>query len=147
MKLHATQGLHQPWGHFVQFARMIARELVKDLPAFARQTEDSTALVVLVDGSFDKFFAFGAIDQFNGAVVLQTETAGSIGDRDGSAIVGTGHLEQKLMLLRMKASGDRCIFAELEEFSKFESKLRQCDEQMIRMNGIGFHVFISYHDI
>ena len=83
MKLHAAQGSHQRWSHFVQLACVIARELVKDLPAFACQTEDGAALVVLIDGSFDKVFAFGAIDQLNGAVVLETEAARGVGDGDG----------------------------------------------------------------
>lgn len=117
MKLHAAQGSHQPRGQFVQLARVIARELVKDLLALPRQAQDRTALVVLVDGSFDKIFAFGAINQLNGAVVLETEMARSIGDRDGRAIGGTGNLEQQLMLLRLKAGGDRCILTELDKFS------------------------------
>lgn len=147
MKLHAPQGSHQSWSQFVQFARVIARELVKDLPALTREAEDGAPLVLLVDGSLDEVFAFGAINQLNGAVVLQSETAGSIGDRNGSAFGRTGNLEQKLMLLRLQASCNRCIFAELEEFSEFESKLCQCDEQIVRMNDIGLHVYISYHDI
>ena len=147
MKLHAPQGPDQPWSQFVQFARVVAGEPVKNLPTFACQAEDGAALVVLVDGSLDEVFAFGAIDQLHSAVVLEAETAGSIGDRDGRAFSSTGNLEQKLVLLRLEASGDRCVFAELEKFSKFKSKFRQCDEQMVRMNEIGRHVYISYHDI
>src|SRR5579864_3200787 len=99
MKLYAPKGPDQPWSHFVQFPRVIARELVKDLPALARHVEDGATLVVLVDGSFDQLFAFGAIDQFHGAVVPETETARSVGDRDGRAVGSSSNLKQKLMLL------------------------------------------------
>lgn len=120
---------------------------MKDLTALARHVEDGATLVVLVDSSFDEIFAFGAIDQFYGAVVFETEAARSIGNRHGRAFGGSGNLEQKLMLLRLQAGGDRCIFAELEEFSEFKSKFCQSEEQMIRMIEIGHHAYISYHDI
>ena len=142
MKLHASQGSDQSRSHFIQFARVITREFVKDLPALARHVEDSATLVVLVDGSLDQVFALGAIDQFNGAVVPETEMARGIGDGNGRAFRGTGDLEQKLMLLRLQASGDRCIFAELEEFSQLKSKFRQGGEQIIRIFEIFLHIYI-----
>ena len=141
MKLHAPQGSDQPRSHFIQFASVIARELVKDLPALARHVEDSATLVVLVDGSLDEVFTLGAIDQFNGAVVLETEMARGIGDSNGRAFRGAGDLEQKLMLLRLQAGGDRCIFAELKEFSQLKSKFRQGGQQMIRIYE-NVHVYI-----
>ena len=128
MKLHAAQSPDQPWCHFVQFARVIARELVKNLPALARHVEDGATLVVLVDGSFDQVFAFGAIDQLHSAVVPEAETPCGIGNRNGRVIGSTGNLEKKLMLLWLQASGDRCIFAELEEPSEFKSEFCQRGE-------------------
>ncbi len=147
MKLHTAQGPDQPWSHFVQFASVISRELVKDLPTLARQAEDGATFVFLVNGSLDEVFAFGAIDQLNSAVVLETEMARGICDRNWGAIGDPGNLEQKLMLLRMQASGDRCIFTELKKFSELEAKFCQGDEQMIRMIEIWLHIYISYHDI
>ena len=120
---------------------------MKDVPALARQSEDGATLVAVVDGSLDEVFALGAIDQLNGAVVLETEMACSIGDGDGRAFGSTGNLKQQLMLLRPQTGSDRGIFTELKEFSEFESEFCEGDEQVMRMIEIGFHVYISYHDI
>jgi hypothetical protein len=140
MKLHAPQGPNQLWSHFVQLARVIAGELLKDVAALARQAEDGATLVILVNGSFDEVFVFGAIDQFDGTVVSETETARSVGDRNECAFGCTGNLEQKLMLLRLQPGIDRCVFAELEEFAELESKFCQWGEQVIRMGEIRLHI-------
>jgi hypothetical protein len=147
VKLDAAKRTDQPRRHFVQLARVVTGELLKDVPALARQAEDGATLIAVVDRSLDEVFAFGAIDQLNGAVVLETEMACSIGDGDGRAFGSTGNLKQKLMLLRLQAGGDGCIFTELKEFSEFESEFCQGDEQVMRMIEIGLHVYISYHDI
>jgi hypothetical protein len=128
VKLDATKSTHQPRSHFVQFARVVTGESVKKLSALARETENGAALVILVDGSFDQVFALGAIDQLDGAIVLESEAACGIGNRNGRVIGSTGNLEKKLMLLWLQTSDDRCIFAELEEPSEFKSKFCQRDE-------------------
>ncbi len=61
VKLDATKGTHQPRSHFVQFARVIAGELMKDLAAFPGQTKDGATLVAIVDGSLNEIFALGSI--------------------------------------------------------------------------------------
>jgi len=110
--------------------------------AFTRKPENGAALVVLVGRSLDEFLAFRAVNQLDGAVVLQPEAAGCIGNRDGGSFSGAGNLEQKLMLLRMQACVDRRIFAELHELTKLESEISQRAEQMVGMVYFIFHIYI-----
>lgn len=113
MNPYVPQGSDQSWGHFVQFARVVLRQLLKDLPAFACQVQEGSALVFLVRRSCDQFLTFQAVDQFNRAVVLEAEAACRIGDGDGCAFGSSCHLEEQLVLLRLQAGVERSAFAEL----------------------------------
>ena len=94
MNLHALQCPHQSRRHFVQFAGVIVRQLVQDMPSLPAEAQKSSALVVLVDGSFDEIFAFRAVDQFHGAVVFEPQAAGRVGDCDLSSFRSTRDLEE-----------------------------------------------------
>lgn len=64
-----------------------------------RSTTASAAPVDGVDGADEQAFALAAVDQFNGAVVLESQALGNIGDGDGGGCGCAGHLEKKLVLL------------------------------------------------
>ena len=94
MKLYAFQCTHQPRRHFIQFASVIVRELVQNLPSLPANAKNRPALIVLVGCSFDEIFAFRAIDQLHGAVVFEAQAAGSVCDRDLSSFGSTRDLEE-----------------------------------------------------
>ena len=57
----------------------------------------------LSDGSLDQIFPLRPVDQFDRAVVLETEPVGRIGDCYRSSFGSTSNLEKQLVLLRLQA--------------------------------------------
>ena len=110
--LYPPQCSHQPRSHLVQFARVLASKLLQYLPPLARKPKDRPALVFFVCSSLDQIFPLRPVNQFNGAVVLQPEPAGRIGDCYRRFMGRTRNLEKKLMLLRLKARLLRRALAE-----------------------------------
>jgi hypothetical protein len=48
VKAHPPEGPNKSWRHFVQFARVITGQLMKEMAAFAGEVQDGSTLVAFV---------------------------------------------------------------------------------------------------
>jgi hypothetical protein len=103
---------------------MIVSEFAKNQSAFASNAQDRSPFVLSIRCSVQQSFAFGAINEFHGTVVLQPEPLGSIRDRYGRRFGSSYHLEKKLMLLRVQSCFKSRGFAKEQKAPQFKAKLR-----------------------
>lgn len=126
---HLFECLDEARGHLVELAGVVTGEMVEHVAAFAGYAEDGAALVVCIDGAGQQAFALGAVDELDGAVVLQAEAGGGVGDGDGRALRSACNLQQELMLLRLKAGGEGRAFTEVEEAAQLMAEVGECAEE------------------
>ena len=107
----------------VQFVRVFAGEAAQDLPTFLRKVQNRATPVSAVSSSGQQPLACGTIDQFDGAVVLQSKAFGSVGNRDCRTLGRTRNLEKELVLLRLQTCGRGCGFAEMYKPAQFVAKV------------------------
>jgi hypothetical protein len=149
VKTDVAQGLYEARRHLVQFASVITREAAEDLPSLARDAKNGAAAVIEIGNALQKALALRAINEFDGAVVLEPKTLGCVSNGDDGSVGRSGNLEEELMPLRVEASLKRGGLTEEEESTQFEAEVCQGGKQRICAWGWGVekHAFISYHDI
>lgn len=146
---HPFQGVDEPRGELVQFACMVVGQAAKQLMAFPGYAQNCTALVGGVDRALKEPFAFGAVHQLNGAIVLQLKPLRGVSNGDGCRMRCSSYLKKKLVLLRLQARLEGGALRKVEEPAQLSTKVGKSNEKTIRIgNGNrNFHLFISYHDI
>lgn len=89
------------------------------------QLHQDGARVSGIGGAADGTAALQAIDQFDGAVMLQKQAAGQFADRGRRSLRQALDGEQQLVLLRLQAGGAGLIFTELQELPQLVAELRE----------------------
>src|SRR5579862_8571828 len=115
MLAYKLKRCNQAGSHHVQFACMLTRQPIQDVLAFARHTELDAPLVGRIFNPLQKTLAFTAINQLDGAVVLESKPRRSICDCDRGIARSAGHLKQQLMLLRLQTRPQCCLLTETEK--------------------------------
>lgn len=133
-----------------EFPCVLAREACQERLAFACQAQDGAAAICRVFFARQETFPLGAVDEFDGAVVLDAQSLGHVGDGDGRALGRAGYLEQKLMLLRLKARCQSGLLAEVQEAPQLEAELGERAEEESGMSikaGVGHIYIVSRHNV
>jgi hypothetical protein len=142
MHLYPPQRSDEPRSHFVQFSRMFTRQLLQNLSPFAREAQNGSAFVFLIRSSLDQIFPLRPVDQFDGAVVLEAEPAGGIGDCHRRSLGSSSNLQQQLMLLRLQTCFLCSTFAELQKAPQLVPKISQGVQQTIGVFRLNSHKYI-----
>jgi hypothetical protein len=133
----------EAWRQFVQFTGVIAGEAIENLAAFARDAEDYDALVVGIGGAGEQALIFGSVNEFDDAVVFKPEARGGISNAYGDRFVGSGDLQQELVLLRLESSGKGGILREMKKAAQLKAEVSERAEQVGFGGGWGeTHIYI-----
>ena len=110
-----VEGRHQGRAGGAQFRAVVEREVAEFRLARGGEVDQDAAAVGVVPPAPEQPQAFEAVDQFDGAVVLQEEPLGQGADRGRDRRRETFQRQEELVLLRLQASRARGLLAEMEE--------------------------------
>ncbi len=129
---------------FVQLPRVVPGQPPQKLFAPVRDMQYHAAPVVGVCFAGQESFTYRAVDKLDRAVVLQPHALGGIRDGHGHPFRRAGHLQQKLVLLRLQSYLEGCAFAEMQEPAELITKVSQGPEKRIRTSGRNgvIHIYI-----
>lgn len=132
------------WRQLIQLPRMIGSEMSQNQIAFSRDTQDCAPLISGVLSTFEQSLTLRSIHKLNGAVVLQSQSLGSISYRHHCSLGSPSHLQEKLVLFRLQSCAQRRAFAEMQKAAQFKTKLSQSAEQRVNpeRSSSDFHVNI-----
>jgi hypothetical protein len=80
--------------------------------ALRREEELDLAMVVLGARAGDETAGFDAVDELDGAVMLELH---ALGEHRDAVAVARADGQEKLMLLRLDARGTRCFLTEMQK--------------------------------
>ena len=114
---------HERRTQFSQFPGMTLRESLQNSFSLRGYFKYYAPAILGIGSAEQQSFFHRAIDQLNGAVVVQAQTRGGIDDADGHARRRPCHLKHQLMLLRVQPDSICRLLAELQEAAQLISKL------------------------
>ncbi len=144
MALDVLKRAHQAGRGLNELARVLAGKAGENATAPAGDTEDCAAAVGRIFPALEQVLALAAVHQLDGAVVLEAEAPGGVGDGDGGFIGRAGHLEKQLVLLGLEAGFDRGLLTEVEEAAQLKAEVRQGANEGIGNKGfrVSGHIYI-----
>lgn len=124
---------------FVQLTCVIAGEALQRASALTGEREQNLAAIAGIDRALEQAGVLAAMAELDNAVVTQAKPLRDVRDGDELAGWGAGDLEEKLMLLGLKAGADGSGFAELQETAQLTANVGESAQQIGRYGFRGRH--------
>lgn len=109
------EGCREGWSGGAQFGAVVDREVAQDGRACGRESDDDAAAVGIVPLALHEALPGGAVDQFDGAVVVQQQAIREVADGHRLIVGEAAQGQEELVLLRLKSGLARRLLAEMEE--------------------------------
>ena len=126
-----------------ELLEMGRREPCERPPALLRQGQTHDAVILRLAATGDQAGRFGAVDQADGAVVLEEEVVGDVADCRTSFVAVPPDRKEKLVLGRSEPGTRACCSLQR---SKWRSPVRNVSRREYEASSSGTHAILSSRD-